>query len=810
MFTISNLDCNSSALSELTIGIQLKTINLLPVSRLIRSCILVYVCCYLTLSVNAQEREAGKTPAADSSILTPFTPSRLFDSKQLPAIYKPGSLNIKQLQQNLLPDLLPVQLDGDFFRFNNGNVLLTYGNQYAYTDAPLPGESGIINHSNAAMSLTLMGVPFSAGYNGALDAWNNSGDFSFASFKFDKENYLSRLNAKIRTIKNPEQFLGNALSQLYAKRDEVIGNIRNSIRDRLVQQAPAQVEELLNKMNADNLSAMEPSQILATALQGQGTLLTEKRQLLAELQNAGNASPFADSIASLNNEIRQITQFRESLEKNSNELTAMWQQTGLVQQLRGFEKEKQSLITALLQTPAVIANIAKNKFKLNGLQRFLLNAKSLSLGSTAISQSQFGMYNSLFKGASLEYVKNNKLIAPLLGKQPGIQNLADLAYSNFREIPDILSTALRFGKGDGNADFTHFSVMMFQQGNNSQFLSQAASFAGLPKNLVTSVSRKVSIGSSSSILTEVSKSTTIYRGAGSSIKDIAGTGNFLDNMGVNVQYMGNFAGIGLDESFTVRYTGKEYSNLGNAFMIGGSKEITNDLRKQFLKRKLQVSIRGQYREYELGLQNSKWQYFSFMADVKMRFRKGEFIELRYQPYFNRRVEAKSSYTSNQSDRLSVRGNISRRIARGMTYRNFIDLTFINDEHYNVFTDRPGSNRTFSLTSLQTLDVGARSVFMNLTLNRAENRSEYIFLNSSVSLDAGTSFFINRTISTSSSLVYSQIDQLYRQVAVRQSVSALLGRLSVNGYINAGKYFETNPAFLLPAVTGDISIQYNFK
>ena len=727
-------------------------------------------------------------------------------------MYSARSLNVKQLTQNLLPqNFLPLELNSQFFRFNNGSMLLTYGNQYAYTGAVQPGEAGIINHSNASMSITLMGVPFSAGYNSSLDVWNTQRDFSFASLKFDKEGYLAEIHEKIKNIKNPEQFLGNALNELYARRDEAIGSIRNSLRDRLSQQSSAYVESLLNKMNADNLAVMDPAQIIAGALQGQSSLLAEKHQALANIQNDASPAAFADSIALLNKEIKQITQLRESLEKNINELTTGWQQSGIVQSIRSFEKDKQSLISALLQTPAIISTIAKKQLKLNGLQRFLLNAKTLNTGSSAVNQSPLGMYNALFKGVNLEYVKNNKLIAPLLGKQPGIQNLSDLAYANFREIPDILSTALRFGKGDGSANFTHFSVMMFQQGNNSQFLEQAASFGGLPRNLVTSVSRRVSIGSAVSVLTEVSKSTTLYRGSGDGIKNIAGSGSFLDNMGVNVQYIGNYAGAGLDHNLTVRYTGKEYSNMGNAFMIGGSKEITNDLRKQFLKRKLQLSLRGQYREYELGADNRKWQYFSFMADVKMRFRKGEFIEFRYQPYFNKRIEKNTSYTSNQSDRLSLRGNISRRVTRGMTYRNFIDLSLVNDKHYNVFTDRPGSNKTISITSLQTLDVGTRSVFVNLNLNRAENKSDYLFLNSSVAIDAGTSFLIGRYISTSSSLVYSQIDELYKQLALRQSVSAVLsGRLSVNGYINAGKYFETNPSFPIPAVSGDISIQYNFK
>ena len=664
------------------------------------------------------------------------------------------------------------------------------------------------------MNLTLMGVPFSAGYNAALAPWSSFNDFSFGSLKYDKDGYLARLHEKIRAIKNPEQFLGNALDDLYARRDEAIGKLRSDVSGRLARFAHADVENILNKLNADNLNFMEPEQVLVRALQEQSAKLLEKQQSVNNLRELSPGRAISDSIAILNNEIKEISQFRETLEKTSNELRTAWQQEGVTQRIRGFERDKQLLIGQLLQMPEVIRKIAKSRFKLGGLQRFLLNAQSFNLGGGAISQSPLTMYNSLLKGASLEYVKNNKLLAPIIGRQPGIQNLNDLGYANFRELADIMTTALRFGKGDGSRDFTHFSVMMFQQTNNGQFpnLGNPAFTGSLPRNLVTSISRKVSFGAHT-VLAEISKSTTIYKGSnagGSSLKELAGTGSFLDNMGVNIDYTGDYPNIELQQNLTIKYTGKEYSNMGNAFLVGGFKEISNDLRKQFFNRKFQVSIRAQYREYDFSIDNRKWQMFSFMTDVKMKFRKGEFVELRYQPYFNRR-SGLQSYTSNRSDRLSVRTNINRRIARGIAYRNFIDLSFINDEHYNVFSDKFGNNRTFSLTSLQTVDIGARSYFMNLNVNRSKNQSDFLFFNSSVALDAGASFLVRRTVSTSTSIVYSEIDQLYKQLAVRQSVSAQIsGKLSVNGYINAGKYFEVNPSFTIPAITGDISIQYNFK
>ena len=81
-------------------------------------------------------------------------------------------------------------------------------------------------------------------------------------------------------------------------------------------------------------------------------------------------------------------------------------------------------------------------------------------------------------------------------------------------------------------------------------------------------------------------------------------------MGLNLNYSGEFPDLKLTENFTVKYTGREYNNLGNAFMSGGTKEIANALNKQLLNRKLIIGIRGQYREYDLGMDGRKWQNFS--------------------------------------------------------------------------------------------------------------------------------------------------------------------------------------------------------
>ena len=136
-------------------------------SRLIRSIILLCVCCYINLHAVAQ--------SPHRIFSTSILPDSIFSRQGLPLVNDLRSLNAKAFAQNMLP----VQLNGEFFRFNEGSILLTYGNQYAY-GSPVSGaaQAGPISHSNAAMNMSLMGVPFSAGYNGAMDVWDNPSDFS--------------------------------------------------------------------------------------------------------------------------------------------------------------------------------------------------------------------------------------------------------------------------------------------------------------------------------------------------------------------------------------------------------------------------------------------------------------------------------------------------------------------------------------------------------------------------------------------------------------------------------------------------------
>ena len=788
------------------------------------TCILTFFSLLNAMNSTGQENE--KNISTIKSI--PLSSDIRVDTSELPFLNKQNFTNqlpksvFNNLNEVALPkDIrvpqeiinrfkLPVDLKKPVFSFAETNLTTQVNNTASNTIVPETYQSSV-----ASTNLTVWNVPFSFGYNSNSDWRNNADQLAFGTAKFDKEKFLDQIKEKIKKVANPEDLFREALNPLYAKRDEAINTMKNELTDVLKSSNHKLLQEVKDKINIENISQLGVDQFLNNILNENLTQISQKEKALAHLQSKARAQPeLSDSIIVLSGEIETLNKSKEQIVSQVSSLKDKWFKNGVLETIGGFEKEKKLMINALMNDPAKISKIAGDKLKLPGLQKILLNAKSLNIGSSGIKQSALGLNDVLLKGISLEFLKGNRFFAPVLGTQPGIKNITDFSYSNFNELPNILTTAMRMGKGDIKEDFSHVSVSLFQQNNNQQFLP-AGLQTKLPRNLVTSFSKRVSLGESHSLLTEISKSTMLYNpvsgGGGKGFKDVLNSDNIFGNMGGSLDYGGEFENIGVSEKLTVRYTGKEYNNLGNYSLVSGAKELSNDVKKYFLNRRLIVNIKAHYREYDFSVDDRKWRSFSYMTDLKWKMKKGEFIEVRYQPYFNRRINLDENYLSSKSYRIALRGNINRKLWKGFTYRNFIELASSKDNFYDLVRDRFNSNGFISFTSLQTLAVGERTLFVNITANHARQNTGYLFGNSSISLDGGATFNAARNISLSSSLVYNEVSKMYGQLAIRQSVSALVGKKIVfDGFLHAGKNLFEQQDLHIPAISGNLSISYNLK
>lgn len=680
------------------------------------------------------------------------------------------------------------------------------------TNASADAQQPLLQSTSVSTEISLWNIPFSFNYN-SVNGWQNREPLNFGVTQFDKEKYLRQLSEKLKQVANPEQLFASYLNKLYSQRDEIIQRVRRDITSVIPAGNQEWMKEISDKINADNISYLGMDGLINKLASKAGDEIAQKEISLSQLKLLAQPTS-ADSISKLENELSSLNNSKKQIEDRLTSLRKSWLDQGVMEALGSFEKQKKALLDKLMKDPDAIAKAASQYLNLHGLKKLMLHATSANLGSSGITQGDFQLKNALLNGINTSFLKNNKYLAPVLGKQPGLKSIAESGYANFNQLPDIFTAALRVGKGDVQKDFSHVSFALFQQSNNMQLL-QSGLARSLPQNFVTTFSKRVSFGENNYLLAEISKSTMLYNEAsrqkGDGFKNIVNSDNLLGNMGVSLDYGSEFENIGLTNKLTLRYTGKEYQNLGNAFLAGGSKEISNDLRKYFLSRRLVIHTRINYRQYEFSLNDRKWRSFSYMADAKWKMKKGEFVEFRYQPYFNNSIAQESTMQS-RSHRIALRGNINRKISRKISYRNFIELASSKDDSYlAVFGNNNNTNRFISFTSLQTITLGRRTIFINIIGNRAKQNTGYLFGNSSCSIDAGAQFTIGNNFMLSSAIVYNNVNELYEQLAARQSVSAMLGkRLVVEGYVQAGPKLYEAPGLNMPLTTGNLSISYNLK
>ncbi len=681
--------------------------------------------------------------------------------------------------------------------------------------AAMNGFSGAMDNvynNEASAAVSVFSMPFHADYHSAT-GWQSSGDHTrFASMKFDKNIFLQQLSDKIRKELNPEEVFKDALQKLYTQRDKAIANLQGGITSFLIENNPVLHAAIKDKINAENISRMGTETFLSNLLKQGQAILKEKELLVSRLQLRNTQALIADdSLETAVAAFESQSKANEVLQQSLPELRNQWLKNGILETIAGFEKTKKAAIDKLLQDPDQLRKVAQDKFKLQGLRKLLLHANSFSLGSSGVDQGALGIKDALLNGISASFLKGNRFFAPVAGKIPGIKNLSDLRYANFSELPDIFTTALRIGKGGEDANFSHVSFSLFQPVSNTA-VPVAAFSPALPKNLVSTFSKQLTIGSAHTLLAEISKSTLLQPSSGTSgIKDLVNSDNLFGNMGLNVQYRGEFERLGITQQTTIRYTGKEYSNVGNFALVSGAKEISNDLKKYFLHRKLIISLKGHYREYDFSASRKKWKSFSYLADVKLKLKKGEFVELRYQPYINRRSSPEESYTSSKSYRFAIRGVVNRKLGRNFRYRNFMEVSSSKDDQYDFYRDQFYSNQFTSFTSLQTFTIGKDNLFVNINGNIARQQTGYLLGNSSLSADAGIQFSTRSTIALSSSVVYTSVKGIYQQVAMRQSLSTTIGnRFVIDGYIHAGINKVMLSYLDIPAVSGNLSISYHLK
>ena len=143
------------------------------------------------------------------------------------------------------------------------------------------------------------------------------------------------------------------------------------------------------------------------------------------------------------------------------------------------------------------------------------------------------------------------------------------------------------------------------------------------------------------------------------------------------------------------------------------------------------------------------------------------------------------------------------------YRTYLNFSYQQNSY--LFDSEKVSARSMLFTTNQTLSIGKNVIYANIAYDHEDNRSRYVYFNSSVQAEGGTAYLLLNKISSSSAITYSSVAGWYQQAGIRQSFAGQLGsRMGLNVFIDARKNIQLYQPLLYGAFRGDISIYYRLN
>lgn len=364
---------------------------------------------------------------------------------------------------------------------------------------------------------------------------------------------------------------------------------------------------------------------------------------------------------------------------------------------------------------------------------------------------------------------------------------------------------------------THVSVMSFDQSLSSS--NSPFSLNTFSRVLVTSFSQQMNVGTNGTVTAELSKSSTGYsanpnvidpNGRGkSSLNKLISADDFMRNIAFSFSYDDAFPDLDLSYGIRGGKTANGYSNPGNVFLNSGSTEIGINLRKTFIRKKLQVMIRGDMREYKFSDEgDKKWRNSLLLIDARWKMKKGQYVSLRYQPNRMSRIEDGNHQVISSLNRVAVDMNLVKK-TNGLYYRNLLNLAYQKNSY--LLGQEKIDNNSILFSSFQNIVLGRRIIYLNTDYNYTKNNSGYYYFNPSLLTEAGLSYSFFKIISGSSAVFYNSAQGWYRQLGIRQSLTGQLNeRFTLNLYTDLHKNIKLYHPLMYGLLRVDISIQYHFN
>ena len=676
------------------------------------------------------------------------------------------------------------------------------------------GNQYYLGDFDASASWLIFGIPVTINYQN--ESWSDAGNFERGrfSFQYDRNNYLDQLRKKLGGKLKPSELLKMVADPLLDAKQNAEKLLRNDLAQ-VNGQYKGLLNETINKIgDPATLFNKEISSLRQQLLNNDYIKsIREKENLYSQLLQKRNSGEAIDinQLKSLENSLLQV-KGTEALINKIEEHKHKWESSGLIKKMKEWDLFQKEKIMQLMKNPGTTINAAKQYLNLNSLQKLFLKIDKLKMGQNAYSLSPLSIQHFLNKGVVSEFLNNKNSFMLLLGKQQDYSSLLDIPFANNIFSNAGFAKSIGFGTGRNSSSHSHISLASYDQILSS--VNIPAALNSFRRSLVTTLSHDLTLGKNGSISTEISRSAMEYpdskNGTGESgFKKMLSMDNFWDNTAFSVKYEDEYSRQNLSYEIHASKTANGYNNPGDIFLNAGSKELGYKLRKLFWNRRLQLNMRTDLREFKYNDEkDDRWRSFYSVFDIKWKMKKGQYAGLRYMPNKMIRLDGNLKSTLTEISRLTAEANLSKKIA-GAYYRNYMNLSFQKNGY--SFNHEWISATTLLFSSSQTVSIGKNMIYVNTNYNYANNHSQYVFFNSSLVSEAGSSYILFKKINATSSLTYNAIDGWYKQVGIRQNLSAQIGeRFNMNVYVDARKNIRVYQPLWFGLLRADVSIHYQLK
>ncbi|MBL7740734.1 MAG: hypothetical protein JNK14_16060 [Chitinophagaceae bacterium] len=780
----------------------------------------------ITDNINAAGKKATKKAGqldivAKQSLLPVISPEkRLMDSLLN---------NGKSITQSILAPVSFFKKGSPFFRINNINADI----EYIYLHDTSGLSTGFLNDIRStvgydlSVSISLASMPFDArlaGNNGIYNFYNTPFN-NFPQFNFDHKKYLEMLQKQVLDKVNPERVLSSVLSRINTIKSQYENSLKSEIK-KIEQEYAADFKSDLGlplsiiDLSVNDLSGLKSRVISQDVLDG----YRQGSELYQELGSGGGIfSSQSDSLQRM--ALQKIGKY-EALGKIYNKITS-WKEkfdsNPLVKELRSHLPFTPGNFKSFIKKPSNLVAVIKGHASLSGIQKLFLNVTRLDIGANPLSGGELNLQNLMNNGINAEFTGNRSSAGIIYGSgSSNVNNWAQAGLTSFTSNEYSKLMGIKFGSGWNSNVKQSLSVNFFDF-NASQDLMRSdpammqSGYLSTPgrRDAVITWQSSFDISLKHKISVDLSRSFGSYNNnfsEDSSItknnahSDVFGN-NGKSNFAATIDYRGDI--FKTDVQATFRKAGLGYSNPGNVFIRKGESRIGLSLGRKFLKQKLTVRYKTDYRDQYFDPARN-FTYHNFSNNIQMGYRVKRStrfgVALRHNSYRfkNDRQTASvngSGFTLQGDAGYQFRISSKKILSNVSLSRQSFDIPMLTGDQY--------TSNTWLFSHTSSMILNKNMMTLSVLVNQSDNKA-YYFNTSSFNTEVNYAYAINDKIRFSSGAGFYSNTGWNKQAGLKHQISGtLFKKLDIDIDMTWRKAVQTIRKELANQVYMGSSVHYRF-